>query len=155
MLILFNKDISVACSAMRCWQCFLLLHFSRDIDADVNIAASSSLKTWRKNIFVLAMQWQLILFPGCKNLDVSPVLLLSPINPPVLRSCYQGHLTLLCGRDTSLWGWCRCVLMSHLHPLLAVRGDCWHPSLESQPMLWQACHLFYLVVFMWWQQTAF
>lgn len=48
MLILFNRDISVEYFAMRCWQCILLSHFSRGIDADINTAAAGSLKLQSK-----------------------------------------------------------------------------------------------------------
>lgn len=48
MLILFNKAISVACFARRCWQFFLLPHFSQSIDADTNVSAAHSLKLQTK-----------------------------------------------------------------------------------------------------------
>lgn len=95
MLILFNKAITVACFAMRCWQFFLLPHFSQSIDADMNVSAAHSLKLQRK------IGWDL-LWGGnpCHSVDGNifvSALLLSPVNVPTLSSCCEGHLTFSVG----------------------------------------------------------
>lgn len=130
MLILFNKAITVACFAMRCWQFFLLPHFSQSIDADTNVSAAHSLKLQRK------IGWDL-LWGGnpCHSLDGNifvSALLLSPINVPTLSSCCKGHLTFSVG--------VRCP-RGDIQPCSGVtssrcsgcRGHCWHPSLETAP----------------------
>lgn len=101
MLILFNKTISVACFAMRCWQFFLLPHFSQSIDADMNVSAAHSLKLQRK------IGWDLLWDGNPRHsMDVESfvsVLLLSPINVPTLSSAGRDT-SPLCGWEMSLWG---------------------------------------------------
>lgn len=128
MLILFNKAITVACFAMRCWQFFLLPHFSQSIDADMNVSAAHSLKLQRK------IGWDL-LWGGnpCHSLDGNifvSALLLSPVNVPShAQQLLRGTPHLLCGCEMSPWGH-PALLWSHSSRCSGCRGRCWHPSLE-------------------------
>lgn len=101
------------------------------------------LKIIEKNILVLAMQRQSIPFPGCKNLCASPVLFFWPINLPLLSSCYEGHLTLLCGRAPSLQGRCQpCSYKSLPATVYCARVTAGVPPWRINPALLQACHFF-------------
>lgn len=126
MLILFNKAISVACFAMKCWQFFLLPHFSQSIDADTNVSAAHSFKLQTK----IGWDWLWGDNPQCSLGGQSSVSapLLSPANVPTLSSCW-GTPHLLCGWEMPL---------GDIQPCSGCRGHCWHPSLQSPLLLLQA-----------------
>lgn len=126
MLILFNKAISVACFAMKCWQFFLLPHFSQSIDADTNVSAAHSFKLQTK----IGWDWQWGDNPQCSRGGQSSVSapLLSPANVPTLSSCW-GTPHLLCGWEMS---------PGDIQPCSGCRGHCWHPSLQNPLLLLQA-----------------
>lgn len=140
MLILFNRAITVACFAMRCWQFFLLAHFSQGIAADTNVSAAHSLKL-RREI------WRDLLWGGNPHHPLDgrsfvSALLLSPLDVPTLSSCCKGHLTFsggvrcLCGESqprsgvTSSCSGCRgtaAILPWRLPGVCASLGHLFHP----------------------------
>lgn len=94
MLILFNKAISVACFAMKCWQFFLLPHFSQSIDADTNVSAAHSFKLQRK----IGWDWLWGGNPQCSlgGRTLCPLFCsLLPMSPR--SAAAEGHLTSCVG----------------------------------------------------------
>lgn len=129
MLILLNKAISVACFAMRCWQFFLLPHFSQSIDADMNVSAAHSLKLQREFVWDLLWGGNPCCILGGES-SVSALLLSLPMSPR--SAAAEGHLTACVG------GRCPC---GDIQPSSRITssccsgcsGHCWHPSLQDPP----------------------
>lgn len=94
MLILFNKAISVACFAMKCWQFFLLPHFSQSIDADTNVSAAHSFKFQTK----IGWDWLWVTAHSVPWVGRALCLLLCSLLPMSPRSAAaEGHLTSCVG----------------------------------------------------------
>lgn len=107
--------------AMRCWQCFLLPHFSRGIDADVNVAAASSSKFWRKRYISSCCAGAINTVSWMKKSSRLPCSALLSCESRVLSSCRDtspccAEVKRPCGADASH------ALLRHSQALLAVRG---------------------------------